>query len=127
MNIYLTFFSFGGLRQIYIFQYSERVWVFYLYLTFPSHHLLYILNDPKNQIYHLPSPVQTQKQEAKPSVWTMSCVLAGSVVILVFLNFSVNPVKRITCSVVSFFLAGTGLLEGLAALAGLPGAAWPQS
>lgn len=61
-----------------------------------------------------------------PSVWTMSCILAGSVVILVFSNFSVNPVKRITCSVVSFLLAGPGLLGGLAALAGSPWAAWPQ-
>lgn len=93
---------------------------FYLCLSFPSQHLLYILNDKKTQIYHLSSLVQTQKQEAKPSVQTMSYMLASSVVILVFSNFSVKPVKRITCSVVSFLLVGSGLVGGLAALAGSP-------
>lgn len=40
----------------------------------------------------------------------MSCMLAGSVVILVYSSFSLNPVKRIACSVESFLLAGSGVL-----------------
>lgn len=36
-------------------------------------------------------------------MWTIGCMLAGLVVISVFLKCPVNPVERITCSIITFF------------------------